>query len=94
MNNEQQLRELDLKPSIIYLSLVDADLGTTFSQKLEANAVTPGKRLAVSTRCTDFLKEPPGPLPNVFSCIHGDAAKIGVPVSHFCCVQQVGSRVA
>lgn len=51
----EQLSELDLKSSSVYVSSVD-DLGTTFCQKLEASAVSERKQV-VLTRCTDFLKE-------------------------------------
>lgn len=57
MNNEQQLRDLDLKSSSIYLSPKDAVLGTTFSQKLEASTLSPEKKQVVLTHCIDLLKE-------------------------------------
>lgn len=57
MNNEQQLRELDLKSSSIYLLPKDADLGTTFSEKLEASTLSPEKKQVVLTLCMDLVKE-------------------------------------
>lgn len=57
MNNEKQLRELDLNSPSVYLSPADADLGTTFSQKLGASTLPPEMKLLIQTRCTDFMKQ-------------------------------------
>lgn len=57
MNTDQQLRELDLQCPNIFISPLDADLGTSFSQKLEASTLPLEKRQNITTRCIEFLKE-------------------------------------
>lgn len=36
INSDKQLREIDLKPSSVFLSPLDADLGSVFQEKLKA----------------------------------------------------------
>ncbi|KAA0711810.1 hypothetical protein E1301_Tti022041 [Triplophysa tibetana] len=55
--NHKQLRELDLIQSGIFLSPLDADLGTTFMDKLEESRLAPDMKERISSCCMDFLKE-------------------------------------
>lgn len=48
---------MDLNSTSTYLSPADADLGVTFSKKLEASALSPEMKLLIQSRCLDFLKE-------------------------------------
>ncbi|KAA0716602.1 hypothetical protein E1301_Tti019194 [Triplophysa tibetana] len=57
LRNHKQLRELDLTQSGIFLSPPDADLGTTFMDKLEESRLAPDMKERISSRCMDFLKE-------------------------------------
>lgn len=57
LRNHKQLRELDLTQSGIFLSPLDADLGTTFMDKLEESRLAPDMKERISSRCMDFLKE-------------------------------------
>jgi len=57
LRNHNQLRELDLTQSGIFLSPLDADLGTTFMDKLEESRLAPDMKGRIASRCMDFLKE-------------------------------------
>lgn len=57
LRNHKQLRELDLTQSGIFLSPLDADLGTTFMDKLEESRLAPDMKERIASRCMDFLKE-------------------------------------
>ncbi|KAA0701711.1 Serine-protein kinase ATM [Triplophysa tibetana] len=57
LRNHKQLCELDLTQSGIFLSPLDADLGTTFMDKLEESRLAPDMKERISSRCMDFLKE-------------------------------------
>lgn len=43
--------------SIIFLSPLDVDLGTTFMNQLEENRLVPDVKERIASRCLDFLKE-------------------------------------
>lgn len=57
MNNDKKLRELDLTQSGIFLSPLDADLGTTFMDQLKESRLAPDMKERIASCCMDFLKE-------------------------------------
>lgn len=57
MNSDRQLRDLDLTASSVYLSVEDADLGTTFHEGLNASTLAPEAKHTISARCFAFVRE-------------------------------------
>ncbi len=52
MNNDKQLRKLDLTQSGIFLCPLDADLGTTFMDQLKESRLAPDIKERIALRCT------------------------------------------
>ncbi len=81
MNTDQQLREPDLKSPNIFISRLDADLGTSFSMKLEASSLLLKKKQMITTCCMEFLN---GAVPGAITSLLGDTEETGAVLSKLC----------